>query len=89
MTELQKALEAELRSLGYQRDSVEQELRSDALNLERRIKGVLYKLDRDFHINSLGELQRTADDFDRNCARRQWIVEQQNRVRGTLERYGY
>jgi hypothetical protein len=39
--------------------------------IRSRIDAVDKRLDEDYHVNSLGELQRNAQDYDRLCGERQ------------------
>lgn len=49
----------------------EKQLRSDAEYIIRKMQAVIVNLDEGYHVNSLGELQGSAQNFDRLCAARE------------------
>jgi hypothetical protein len=52
-----------------------EQLRTDAAYLRDRLDKVTANLDGGNHVNSLGELQQTGVEFDRNCALREAFIE--------------
>lgn len=61
-------VEAILRGVMREEESIKAELRRQAISLSRHMAELADRIDALLSVNSLGEVQRQGDDIDRLCA---------------------
>lgn len=66
--------------LGRRREQTEQSIRRKVVELRRSLDRIETNLDKDYHLNALGEIQGAGSEIDRLVALRQELVEISNRL---------
>lgn len=61
--------------LTRRRADVEDQIRRLSVTIEEQMQGIRDKLDRDLHLNSLGELQGRGPELDRLVALREELID--------------
>lgn len=64
-----------------QRSMIEDSLRRRVAQVRHDLDRIVSQLDKDNHLNELGEIQNAGNDIDRLCGMRQALVRQQQMVK--------